>query len=112
MRRELASVQATCQAAGFSLPAPINSSSDAAVQFASSLPPAAVEACGHPAVQRLLAASTSLQVFEQYLHAGTLASCAAASVRAGPLPQKLNQIIQPLMTSLRKEPELEIQVLP
>ncbi|GAX73980.1 hypothetical protein CEUSTIGMA_g1430.t1 [Chlamydomonas eustigma] len=109
MRRELASVQATCQAAGVVLPVLPSSSSDAVVQFVSSLSPAAVAACSSTAVQRLLTASTSLQVFEQYLHAGAMASCAAASVRAGPLPQKLNQIIQPLMTSLRKEPESEMQ---
>ena len=37
---------------------------------------------------------TFLQAFEQYLHASVLASCAAAAVRAGPLPSKLNGVIQ------------------
>ena len=46
------------------------------------------------AAQRLQVAASSLQTFEQYLHGSVLASCAAAAVRAGPLPAKLNGVIQ------------------
>ena len=47
---------------------------------------------------------------EQHLHLGVLACCAAASVRASAsLPSKLNQVIQPLMQGLRKEPNEMLQ---
>jgi len=59
--------------------------------------------------ERLHSIASSLLVYEQYLHLTSLACCAAAVVHCGCLPPKLNQIIQPLMAAVRKEPEPEIQ---
>ncbi|KAF5829236.1 P-loop containing nucleoside triphosphate hydrolase protein [Dunaliella salina] len=59
--------------------------------------------------ERLHSIASSLLVYEQYLHLTSLACCAAAVVHCGCLPPKLNQVIQPLMAAVRKEPEPEIQ---
>eukprot|EP00198_Chlamydomonas_reinhardtii_P002616 XP_001691952.1 SNF2 superfamily protein [Chlamydomonas reinhardtii] len=46
---------------------------------------------------------------EQYLHVCVLAALAAASAASGRLPDKFNSAIQPLMNSLRREPQLRLQ---
>ena len=50
------------------------------------------------------------QALEQYLHVCVLAALAAASAASGRLPDKFNSAIQPLMNSLRREPQLRLQV--
>ena len=61
------------------------------------------------AKQRLLSVAAGLQAAEAAMHASTLAALASAAVVAGPLPAKLNSIIQPLMGSVRKEPQEALQ---
>lgn len=76
--------------------------------------PACALACCTAQVQaprdRLHGTAASLLAYEQYLHLTALACAAAAVVASGQLPPKLNQIIQPLMAAVRKEPEPEVQV--
>ena len=70
-------------------------SADQALALLPALPPAVLSSqVALAAATRLQAAAASLQAFEQYLHASVLAACAAAAVRAGPLPAKLNGLIQ------------------
>ena len=70
-------------------------SADQALALLPALPPAVLSSqVAVSAATRLQAAAASLQAFEQYLHASVLAACAAAAVRAGPLPAKLNGLIQ------------------
>ena len=52
---------------------------------------------------KLLASAAYLHAEEVRLHLGVLAAAAAAAVAFGALPVKLNPLIQPLMSSIRRE---------
>ena len=65
----------------------------------------AVSAAKH----RVLSAAAAVAAAEAATHATTLAALAGAAVAAAPLPGKLNSIIQPLMGSVRKEPQPGLQ---
>ncbi|KAJ9506375.1 hypothetical protein QJQ45_019524, partial [Haematococcus lacustris] len=83
---------------------------DQAAAMVGQVPPEALAVPQVLAVQqRVLSVANSLLTYEQYLHLGTLACAAAAVVRSKTLPPKLNQIIQPLMAAIRKEPEAAMQ---
>ena len=57
----------------------------------------------------LLASAARLRVEEQRLHSISLAAAAGAAVAFGALPSKLNPFIQPLMGSVRREGDGNIQ---
>ena len=60
---------------------------------------------------KLRAETTILDLLgvQAYLHSAVLAALAAAVVASGQLPPKFNAVIQPLMASVRKEPEAGLQ---
>eukprot|EP00955_Chlamydomonas_euryale_P112130 366113-Chlamydomonas_euryale.AAC.1 len=110
VRREASALAAGCLSHGVLLPLPPGASlerlsADQALQLARTPVPASAA----PLAARLSGAAAGLSAFEQYLHLGVLACGAAAAVRAGPLPPKLNAVIQPLMNAVRKEPEAALQ---
>eukprot|EP00250_Pteridium_aquilinum_P022032 c25285_g1_i2 orf=410-6568(-) len=61
--------------------------------------------------QRLLATAGYLKLLQSNLHVSVLASVAGAVVRMGELPVKLNPIIQPLMSAVKREQEDLLQQL-
>ncbi|KAG1666532.1 hypothetical protein FOA52_014429 [Chlamydomonas sp. UWO 241] len=115
VRREASALAAGCLSCGLLLPLPPGASlerlsADQALSLASD-PAASSGAAAAPLAARLASAATGLAAFEQYLHLNVLACAAAACVRAGPLPAKLNGVIQPLMSAVRKEPEVAMQAV-
>ena len=57
----------------------------------------------------LLASAMRLKTEEAHLHSFTLAAAAGAAVAFGALPPKLNPFIQPLMGSVRREADRDVQ---
>ena len=61
--------------------------------------------------KRLSSAVGGLQSLEHFLHALCHACYSTAVVQSAQLPDKLNRLIQPLMASVRRGPELQLQEL-
>lgn len=116
MRREAIALATACLALGHVLCTPngmpVNDlNPDHALAVVASLPEEVASAATvAPAAQRVRASATSVQSYEVVIHLQVVAACASAAVRAGPLPAKLNQVIQPLMNALRTEAEPVMQV--
>lgn len=116
MRREAIALATACLALGHVLCTPngmpVNDlNPDHALAVVASLPEEVASAATvAPAAQRVRASATSVQSYEVVIHLQVVAACALAAVRAGPLPAKLNQVIQPLMNALRTEAEPVMQV--
>ncbi|CAD7702492.1 unnamed protein product [Ostreobium quekettii] len=116
LRGELGALLTQCDQYGVSVPWQLTSPIESAplgpiveltqsIQCDSSVP-------GIPSMQQqIYASANTVMMAQESLHMATTACVAAAAIRCGSLPAKLNCIIQPLMGAIRKEPDALLQKL-
>ncbi len=115
MRSDVVQAMSQCYALGWLLHTPDNmppqqltpEGAAAVLATVPALPES--EAAARAAVERARASVATAELLQAILHGSTAALLAAAVIRSGRLPAKLNVLLQPAMAAVRREAEQPLQ---